>query len=257
VLTLDEARTAFVAVHRGGLQFRAVLRRDEDAEAYSAFKRSLQAALETRTPEDVTALVEAEFPGTGYGAEDLFADELRRIVSFVLHERCEEYQETFARLAVQDAGVLTRLGRLHSLIPAPMRVAASVVLDHELSQRIAGLRDVAALDQMRAAVDRASVWGYRPERERLQKELAEELRKVLQQMRAGADPGPATTSAARLLDAAGLLGVKLDLWQTQNQLLDTYARLADAGSITPALHQLLARLADRLNISETLLGWKP
>jgi hypothetical protein len=161
------------------------------------------------------------------------------------------------RLAAQDANVLTRLGRMHSRVPAPMRVAASVVLDHQLSQKIGRLREETMLGEIGGTIERASAWGYRPERERLQRELAGELGKVLEEMRAGDDPARATALASRLLDAAALLGVNLDLWQPQNQLLDTYARLADAGSVTPSLHQSLARLADRLNISEALLGWKP
>jgi alpha-amylase/alpha-mannosidase (GH57 family) len=257
VVTLDKASKAFVATHAGGLQFRAALRPDEDPVAYADFKQAVRSALEARAGGAVVTLVEAEFPGPGYSAEDLFADELRQIIGFVLQERCEEYQDTLERLAAQDANVLARLGRMHGLVPTAMRVAASVVLDQQLSQKIGRLREEATLDEIRGVLERAGVWGYRPERERLQRELAEELRKVLQEMRAGDDPGPATALASRLLDAAGLLGVKLDLWQPQNQLLDTYARLADAGSITPALHQSLARLADRLNISEALLGWKP
>jgi hypothetical protein len=256
-LTLDEAETAFVATHSGGLDFHTVLRPQGDPSAYAALKQSLFAAVESGTIEDVARLVRSEFPGPGYRVEDLFADELRRVIGFVLHDRIDEYRTTFLRLAARDASVLTRLGRMHSAVPAPMRAAASVVLDLEVSREIGRLQSEPALRQMREAVERAAVWGYRPERERSRQQLAEELSKVLHELRSGADLTALTAWASRLLDAAALLGVKLDLWQTQNQLLETYARLADTGSITPSLHLALARLADRLNISEGLLGWKP
>jgi alpha-amylase/alpha-mannosidase (GH57 family) len=257
VLTLDEAETAFVVIYTGGLDFHTVLRRDWDLSAYTDFKRKLFSVFETRTAADLATLVASEFPGLGYRVEDLFGDELHRLLKFVLQERLEDYQAAFSRLAAQDAAVLKRLGRMHSLIPAPMRIAASVVLDHELSQKIRRLQDADVLREMHEAVERATVWGYRPERERLQNELAIELQRVLLALRTSADPEVLTSRTSRILDAAALVGVKLDLWQTQNQLLDTYARLADAGSITPALHETLARLAGRLNISEGLLGWKP
>jgi alpha-amylase/alpha-mannosidase (GH57 family) len=257
VLTLDEAETAFVATHSGGLDFHTVLRPHADPAAYAEFKRSLFAAVESGTVADVSELVRSEFPGPGYRVEDLFADELRRVIGFVLHERIDEYETTFSRLAAQDASVLTRLGRMHSVVPAPMRAAASVVLDLEVSREIGRLQSESALREMREAVEQAAVWGYRPERERSRQELAQQLSKVLHELRSGADLTALTAWASRLLDAAALLGVKLDLWQTQNQLLETYARLAETGSITPSLHETLARLADRLNISEGLLGWKP
>jgi hypothetical protein len=138
-----------------------------------------------------------------------------------------------------------------------MHVAASVVLDHQLSREIGRLQDPEALQSMQDAVERGAIWGYKPERERLQRELAEELRKVLQELRSEVDLAFLTARASRLLDAAALVGAKLDLWQTQNLLLETYSRLADSGSLTPVLHQTFARLAERLNISEGLLGWRP
>jgi alpha-amylase/alpha-mannosidase (GH57 family) len=256
-LTLDEAETAFVTMHSGGLNFLTVLRRGVDQDAYDSLKQRLFAAFDTGSVSAVTALVRAEFPGTGFQVEDLFADDMRRIIGLVLQDRLEEYQATFARLAAHDAGVLTRLGRMRSPVPTPLRLVASVVLDHNLSQEIHRLQSESALEAMREALDPGSAWGYRPERERLQKELAEELRLVLDELRTGADLHVLTSRASRLLDVAGLLGVKLELWQTQNQLLETYARLAETGTITPTLHQTLARLADRLNIGEGLLGWRP
>ena len=156
----------------------------------------LVSAVDPGTTEDIIALVQAEFPGEGYRVEDLFADELRRVIGFVLNDRVEEYQTTFALLAARDADVLTRLGRMHGLIPAPMRVAASVVLDLELSREIRRLQSGSALREMQLAVESATVWGYRPERERLRQELAEELQK-----------GPSRTPFRRRpggLDSVGL-----------------------------------------------------
>jgi hypothetical protein len=256
-LTLEEDETAFVALHRGGLDFHTVLSRDVSPGAYAAFKRRLGAALKEGQPAGLAALVAAEFPGHAFRLEDLFADELRRVLDVVLQGRLEEYLSTFARLAAKDADVLDRLGRMRGPLPGPMRGAASVVLDHRLSEEIHRRRGDESLRALREEVERAAVWGYRPERGRLQKELGEELRKVLQELRPGADLAGPAGRASWLLDAAALLGVRPDLWETQNQLLETYARLADAGSLTPALHETLARVADRLHVSEGLLGWKP
>ena len=257
VLTMDEAETAYVAMHAGGLDFHTILQRHVPSEVYLEFKKRLFAAVESLPAIDVASFVEAEFPGIGFTVEDLFADELRRMIGVVLHDQLEDYQTSFSRLANRDAAVLTRLGRMNSRIPATMRIAASVVLDHDLTSKIRRLSEESALLEMRDSVERAVLWGYVPERERLRNELAEELQKVLLLLSSGADLATLTARASRLLDAAILLEVKLDLWQTQNQLLETYARLADAGCLTPSVHDTLARLADRLNISEGLLGWRP
>ncbi len=256
VLTLDEAETSFVALHRGGLEFHTLLCRDLSAADYGAFKGRLLRACGAGVPAAVTTLIDAEFRGVGFRLEDLFAEELRRVIALVLQDRLGEYHATFARLADQDADVLHRLGRTGSPVPSPMRVAASVVLDQRLSAEVARLDD-AALDAIRETVSRAADWGYRPDREKLQHEVALALKKLLYAFRADANPVGLTAPANRLLDAAAVLGLRLDQWDTQNQLLDTYARLAETGSVTPELHETLARLAGRLNVSEGLLGWRP
>jgi alpha-amylase/alpha-mannosidase (GH57 family) len=257
VLTHDEAETAFVAMHGGGLDLHTVLQTGTDSGAYPAFCGELRHSFEEGSVADVRALVEARFPGSTYRVEDLFGDELRRLLGFVLQERFEDYEATFTRLAAKDAPVLDRLGHMHTLIPSPMRLAASVVLDREVWRMTRRLRDAAVLTEMNEAVERAAGWGYVPERERLRDEISAELLKALREIRSGADLAHLSEWATRLLDAAELVGVKLDHWQNQNELLDGYARLVDASSMTPALHRTLARLADRFNISEELLGWKP
>jgi alpha-amylase/alpha-mannosidase (GH57 family) len=256
-LTLDEAETAFVVLHYGGLDFHALLRKNPDPTAYADFRERLLAVFESGTAADVTTLTAREFDGEPHRLEDLFADEQRRIIGIVLHDRLDEYRSTFARLAAQDADVLLRLGRIRSPAPTPMRVAAAVLLDQQLLEQLPFLQGPAALAALRATLARAASWGYQPERERLQKELADQLRGVLSEFQPDADLPTLTGWAERLLDAAALLGVKLDLWQTQNQLLESYAQLAEAGSIAAPLHDSLARLAERLNISRGLLGWKP
>ena len=68
---------------------------------------------------------------------------------------------------------------------------------------------------------------------------------------------PARTSCdyfARVLDAAGLLGSSLDLWQAQNDLLDAYSRRAAAGKPDEPTRECFGVLADKLNLSPSLLG---
>jgi hypothetical protein len=256
-VTFSRAETTFVALHFGGLDFHTVLRRADEPGAFAAFKKRLFEALESGTAVDVLTRVAREFEGEVYRVEDLFADEQRRMIGLVLHDRLEDYQATFARLAAADVDVLARLGRMRNPLPHSMRAAAAIVLDHELQKLLPLLRDAGALRQMQTLLARAAPWGYQPERERLQKDLAEELRYVLREFHADADLPALTAWAGRLLDAAALLRVSLDLWQTQNQLLDCYRRLMDDGALTDAVRAAFAALADRLNISGNLLGWRP
>jgi alpha-amylase/alpha-mannosidase (GH57 family) len=60
----------------------------------------------------------------------------------------------------------------------------------------------------------------------------------------------------RLLEAAELLELPLDLWRAQNLLLDGYVR-QDPQSSRPAAREQFARLAEMLRIDPALLGWRP
>jgi alpha-amylase/alpha-mannosidase (GH57 family) len=256
-LTWNAAETNFVVVHYGGLDFHAVLRKAGPLEEYQAFKRRLLDTYHTGSLADVTALVTREFEGEVHRLDDLFVEEQRRVIGIVLQDRFEDYQRTFARLADQDEDVLNILGGLHYPIPKAMRAAASFSLDHRLGQEIARLEAETNLARIQQLLQRGKAWGYQLEGEALRKVLTEELHVVLSEMNPLADLPDLAARAQRLLDAASLLGVTLDLWRPQNQLLSAFAALAGSPALTPPVREALAHLAKRLNLSQGLLSWHP
>lgn len=256
-LTWNEAETCFVVLHFGGLDFHTVLRKATSHQEYEAFKKKLFALYETGSLADVTALVSQEFPGETHRLDDLFLEEQRRIISIVLQERFEDYQRSLELLADQDEDLLPLLGKLHYPIPKAMRAAASVSLDRRLVQEIARLEVEGSLARLQHLVERGKLWGYQLEPEALGRAVARELRDVLSELNPLSDLPELTRRAGQLLNAAMFLGLTIDLWQIQNQLLDVYAELAGAGPLNPPLQEAFAFLASRLNISKGLLGWRP
>ncbi len=113
------------------------------------------------------------------------------------------------------------------------------------------------MERIHGLFERGETWGYQPERELLSRTLSEALERTLDRLDSQADLFKLAARAGRLLDAAALLGLTLDLWQVQNELLDAYSELVASGSMTDAMHDLLAKLAAKLNLSRELLGWSP
>ena len=105
--------------------------------------------------------------------------------------------------------------------------------------------------------ERGKAWGYQPETGTLERKLTEALQRALAGIMPDADLAAITARAELLLDTADLLGMKPDLWQAQNAFLDAFLKLA--GAIAPAspLSAAFAKLATRLNVSPSLLGWRP
>ncbi len=256
--TWEEAETAFVVIHYGGLDFHTVLRRPASHREYEGFKRRMLEAYRVGSLADVTALVTREFEGRTHRLDDLFADERRRIIGIALHDRIEDYQRTFERMIRQDEDVLHRLGHLGYPIPKPIRAAAASFLDHRLPQELSHLEvEDGRLDAIRDLIERGESWGYQPEAELLEQRLSEALRHILGELDTSADLPALVAKASRLLDAAALLGISMDLWSVQNQLLDAYLRVRDSESLDERLSEVFADLADKLGISRGVLGWRP
>jgi alpha-amylase/alpha-mannosidase (GH57 family) len=256
-LTWDHAETDFALIHYGGLDFFTVLRDAASAADYEGFKKQFLDAYRKDSLADVTALVTSEFKGEVHRLDDLFKEEQRRVIGIVLHDRFEDYQRAFERLANQDEDLLNRLGRLGYPVPKPFFSAASAYLDHHLRESLGELENGGSLAPLRALVERGRAWGYQPERELLARTVIEALQRLLQQTGPDSDLHALIERAGLVLDAAGLLGLSLNLWRVQNHLLEAYARLENESALTPSVRDAMVQLADKLNINHSLLGWRP
>jgi alpha-amylase/alpha-mannosidase (GH57 family) len=256
-LTQNEADTSFVVIHYGGLDFYTVLRRPRSTAEYEEAKKKFFQTYETGSLAELTALVTREFDGEVHHLDDLFTDERRRIIDIVLHDRFEEYVQTFERLADQDEDVLNRLGRMRYPIPRGMLTAAAVSIDRRLRDEINRLDADGATERVQNLLNRGKAWGYQPDAATLALVLTEELQGVTSEINAQSDLAAVTRQAVGILDTARLLGVPLDLWQTQNRLLDAYAGLQASNALTDDLKRDFAALAEKLTITPALLGWRP
>jgi hypothetical protein len=255
-ITLNEAETTFVVIHYGGLDFYTALRKTRSQQEYDYFKTAFLDAYRKGSLADVSALAAQDFAGEVHRLDDLFTEERRRIIGIVLQDRFEDYGRAFERLANQDEDPLNRLGQLRYPIPKPLRAAAEAYLDDHLRDEVAALHTDGSLGRIRALLDRGRAWHYQPQRERLGKGLSESLNRLLRDLQPESDLATVVTRVAHIGEASGLLGITLELWSAQNQLLDAYARLADENRLTPALRTAFATLADRLNLTPDLLGWR-
>jgi alpha-amylase/alpha-mannosidase (GH57 family) len=256
-LTLNRAETSYVVIHYGGLDFHTVLRPAPDPETYADFKARLFQTYETGSLADITTLVAGEFEGQVYRLDDLFAEEKRRVIGIALQDRFGDYRQTFERLADKDGDLLTRLARLGYPIPKVLFAAESIALDNRLLHDVRALPQDGSVDRLRTLYERGRSWGYQPDREALRRELVAQLRVVLRESGPDADLPALLERANRILDAAALVGIGLDLWQTQNQVLDAYTQLTAAEGVSPAVEEAFSKFAARLNISPDLLGWQP
>jgi alpha-amylase/alpha-mannosidase (GH57 family) len=259
--TWNQAECRFVVIHFGSLDFHAVVNQEPEAEAaqFDAFKKQLLAAHRSGSLADLTGLVARDFPGRAHRLDDLFREEQRRIIGIILQDRFADYQRSFERLAVQDAEMLGRLGHLSYPIPKPLRAAASTYLDIHLRDEIGRLArgEAVNLEALEELYDRGRPWHYQPERDLLERALAESLLEVLAQIKPEADLTEITARAERLVSAGSHLHIVPDLWQVQNRILSAYAELVDSKVMSEPLQHAFEKLAAGLKVDRALLGWRP
>jgi hypothetical protein len=222
-----------------------------------ALRKKLFAAYQGGSFAEVTRLVLQEFPGQAHKLDDLFLDEQRRIIGIVLKDRVADYQRLFERLADEDEDVLALLGRLRYPLPKPILAAARVCLDGRLAETIGKLETEADVRRIKHLLERGGVWGYRPDYDVLHYALGVRLRSLVREIEARADLSQTAERLGLLLDVSHLLGMQIDLWQAQNQLLNAYTELTRSGPLQAELSEALVRLAERLNMAGNVLGWKP
>jgi hypothetical protein len=256
--TWHTTESHFTVVHFGGLDFHAVLCRDLDPALFEAASSELLATYRAGSMADVMTLLAREFPGVAHRLDDLFRDEQRRIIRIVLADRFEDYHRVFTRFADQDEEVLNRLGKLNYPIPGPLRAAATTFLDVNLEEQVGALvaGDETRLAEIEHLRDRGRAWDYEPQEKTLSKLISEGLRTAIRGLRRG-ELATSASLAGRLLDAAAVLGIRPDLWESQNEFLDAFAELSDAGEVDGALEEPFRGLAARLGVSPRMLGWKP
>jgi alpha-amylase/alpha-mannosidase (GH57 family) len=255
--TWNEAEASFVVIHFGGLDFHTVLEdgAEIDALSHESFKQQLLTTYRSGSLAELANLVSRQFPGRFHRLDDLFRDEQRRIIGIVLEDRFKDYHRAFELLANQDEDVLNRLGQLSYPIPKPLRAAASAYLDVHLRNEIGRLElgEAGSLDAILQLCERGRAWNYEPERDLLERALAESLLRILEQIGPQVDASGLLARAQLLVEAGRLLGVEPNLWQAQNRFLDAFNLLAAAHAVDQQVRDGFDRLATGLNISRNLL----
>ena len=140
-----------------------------------------------------------------------------------------------------------------------MHAAASAYLDGHLRDEIARLvrGEAGTLEAIERLCERRRAWDYQPEREILEKTLAESMLKTLAEIEPGAELAGITSRADQLLGAAALLGLEPEIWKVQNRLIGAYTRLTESGVMDAPLETAFANLAARLKVDRAMLGWRP
>jgi alpha-amylase/alpha-mannosidase (GH57 family) len=216
MVTLEKARRVFAVVHFGGMDVQFFWMPYGDPDAYGALRRELTDLFRSGSMGDLYLRLFETFQRPTHQLQDLFLDEQRKIVEETLQQRIEDYQVLFEQLFDQDQALLQRLASLRYPIPEPMNMAAKVSTERRirgLAGRLESREDLQAFAEL---LEQARRWGYRPEPQEWERRLLVLLEEAVRGLFKEDGIDASLARAGWVLEAAGLLGIQLNLWNIQN-----------------------------------------
>ena len=251
LVTLERTSAIYAVVHFGGLDVQFFWMPQDECADYDILKGELTDAFQNGSLGDLYQRLLEDFRGPTHQLQDLFRDEQRNIVQDTLRERVEDYQVLFEQLFDQDHALLKRLAALRYPIPEPMRMAAKVSTERrirELARRLEGPEDLQAFAQL---LEQAKPWGYRPEASQWERFFLLLLEGRILELLEADTIGSILARAGSILDAAGLLEVKLNLWNIQSLYVEVCRQRAP---FLEAHRDAVAAFASRIQLNPGVLS---
>ena len=126
----------YAVLHLGDHSFVCGVRPRGEADDEAAFREELDRHFQTADFPAVIRAIDHHFPGEPYTLRDLFRDQQQRILDRVLSATMEEVEASYRGIFRGRAPLMRYLAELDADLPAPLRSAAEVVLNAELSSQL-------------------------------------------------------------------------------------------------------------------------
>ena len=126
----------YAVLHLGDHSFVCGVRPRGAADDEADFRAELDRHFHTADFPAVIRAIDHHFPGEPYTLRDLFRDQQQRILDRVLSATMEEVEASYRGIFRGRAPLMRYLADLDAALPAPLRSAAEVVLNAELSSQL-------------------------------------------------------------------------------------------------------------------------
>jgi len=133
VTTAMREELEYAVLHLGDHSFTCGVRRRGDTDDFLAARDAITSAFRSADLPGVIRAIDLHFPGPGFSIGDLFRDEQQRILDLVLSHTLEDVHAAYRGIVRGRVPLLRYLARLDAPLPAPLRSAAEIVLNRDLT----------------------------------------------------------------------------------------------------------------------------
>lgn len=241
-------------IHFGGLDLACFQKPYGSEQDWTRLEQEFREKLRDLSIGELYSWMRQEFPPPVFHLKDLFIDEQRKLIQLMLEDRFQDYVNTLENLAEHDLGMLEHLGLMGFPIPEALVTAATVYVTRRINGILEELpQDGGRMEEAAELLERASLWGYRPDKAGWARLLSQHMESDLEVLRERPSEASRVFHACiSALKAARKLGINLELWRAQN----LFIRVCQEGwwDFGEALESA-RELAREMRIKENLLPW--
>ena len=243
-ITTEAEEASFAVLHLGEEEFRCSIRGSLDHSSYEVVKADLLARYVSGGPAEAIRGMERHFPGGSYSLKDLVLDERRRILSEIAREILERRAGDYRRIWEENRQIIHDLSEAGAPVPDAFVAVARHVLQQEVTRAIEEtLKGDGAPARAMELIGEAHSLGLDLDLDATARALGNTLAEMMEAL--ARDERPSSVNAlVALLDAAGQMGLHVDLRRAQNFFFDLWRARPDRGD---TLRPLGERLGFRLD----------
>ncbi len=213
-ITLERDLITYCVIHMGEHALNGGVRSFRGPEEYERMKKEISTSFERGEFADIIRLMDAHFGMHNYSLIDLFRDQQRKILSLLIEQTLDEFQDTYKRMYEYNRTMMGFLRKTGMPVPKAFLTAAEFTFNAEL--RRAFLTERLDEDAVQGIIREIANWSAAVEPVELEFIVRHRIEKMMEDLdRDGADI-TLVIALQQMMELVRLLPLEINYWHVQN-----------------------------------------
>ena len=213
-ITRKADRISFCNLYFGGHTLNCGVSSSLGEEGYQTMKQEVATAFNEGDFATVIRLIDTHFGMHNFSLKDLFRDEQRHILRLIIAGTLQEYEDKFITIYENSKSLMRFVRGTGMPVPNYFRTTAQTALNLKLQKMFSS--ETAEADRLKEDVNEISCWNIDLDTVTLEFIIRRRIEEMMAVLLDGEENAQRLTELILLMEAAALLPLEVNLWQTQN-----------------------------------------
>ncbi len=213
-ITQESDFLSFGVLHSGDHNVNAGIREYQGDEAYQVMVQETTKTCAAADFPEVIRLLDKHFGTSTYSLRDLFQDEQRKVLDYVLESALVDIETAFRQLYERHYPPMRFLTDLGHPLPKAFHAAAEFIINADLRRALSG--DVLEAERIQNLLDEANVWNIELDNEGLAYLFQQSLGGLMRRFKDSPEDIDLLKELVDLVSLARSMPLTVDLWEIQN-----------------------------------------